>query len=223
MDKLKERIKKNTKIIYIAIIVIILAGMANIYFHRLNFTLMYGEHTRIDIYTGKEINSKEIKELTEEVLGKQAMSYQKIETFNDAIAIHVKEVTDEQVTTLKEKVKEKYSIEDDDFLEKTQVAAIRARDILKPYVISSVIVTLLIIGYIGVRYMKLGAMKSMAGFIIKLILAELVYLAIIGIIGIPIGNYTMPVAIAIYLIVTMAVISSYQNKLEIKEIEEKKK
>lgn len=222
MENIKEKIMKNKKIVYLIIAIIIIAGLASIYIRRLNFTLLYDSHTRIDVYAGKDINIDELKEMTNEVLGNVKIQYQRIETFNDSVAIHIREITDEQVATLKEKLKEKYELGDTEFLVQSQIPHVRARDLLKPYLIPTVIVTLITMGYVGVRYMKLGAMKTMVNLLAKLVIIELLYLAIIGLFGIPIGIYTMPTAIAIYLITTIVVITNNQNKLETKELEAKK-
>lgn len=225
MEKIKEQIKKNKKIIYLAILLIIVGGIVCIYFQRLNFTLMYSDNTRIDLYIGKDYKIEDIKQIAKDVLGNQPINYQKIETFNDSVAITVKEASEEQINSLKQQIKEKYEIEEDSFLKQTQVPHLRARDMVKPYLIPTIMVTLLILGYVGVRFMRLGALKSMFLLGVKLVAIELVYLGIIGIVKIPIGMYTIPIAILIYLITVMAVVIGYQNSLEKrekKELEEKK-
>lgn len=222
MENIKEKIMKNKKIIYLIIAIIILAGLVSIYVRRLNFTLMYDSHTRIDVYAGKDIDLGELKEIAKEVFGNVEIQYQRIETFNDSVAMHIKEVTQEQASTLKEKLKEKYELGDTEFMLQFQIPHVRARDLVKPYLIPTIIVTLIIMGYVGVRYMKLGAMKTMVSLLAKLVVIELLYLAIIGLFGIPIGIFTMPIAIAIYLITTMVSITKNQNELETKELESKK-
>lgn len=221
MEQLKQKIQKNKMVRSIALIIFILAGFVCIWLYRLNFTVSYAENVRLDVYIGKDYQIEEVKQIAKEVFPDQRLQFQKIETFNDAIAITTDQATEEQVNTLKQKMKEKYTIEEESFLVKTQVPHLRGRDLIKPYLVPTAIITLLIIGYAGVRYMKLGAMATMFWLGIRLVVTQLVYLAIIGIFRLPIGNYTMPIAIAIYLITAMITITGYQNRLERKELEEK--
>lgn len=219
-----EKIMKNKKsIIYLILILIVIAGMISIYVRRLNFSLEQGKHIRIDLYIGKEYELEDIKQIAKETLPEGEKRYQKLETFNDAVAISLKEASDEQINALKEKVKEKYGIEEDTFLTKTEVPHLRTRDIIKPYIIPTIIVTLIIMGYVGVRFLKLGALKTMFLLVAKLVLAGLVYVGVIGLFYLPVGIYTIPVGIGIYLIVAMTVIVGYQNQLEKKEVAESKK
>lgn len=219
-----EKIMKNKKsIIYLILILIVIAGMISIYVRRLNFSLEQGKHIRIDLYIGKEYELEDIKQIAKETLPEGEKRYQKLETFNDAVAISLKEASDEQINALKEKVKEKYGIEEDTFLAKTEVPHLRTRDIIKPYIIPTIIVTLIIMGYVGVRFLKLGALKTMFLLVAKLVLAGLVYVGVIGLFYLPVGIYTIPVGMGIYLIVTMTVIVRYQNQLEKKEVAESKK
>lgn len=219
-----KQLIQNKKIIYVIIAVIILLGVVSIYFFRLNFSLMYSDNVRLDLYIGKEYNIQDIKQIAKEVFEKQEIKYQKIETFGDTISITVKQVQEEQVNTLKEKIKEKYELEStDSLLVQTQVPHLRARDIVKPYIIPTIIATAIILIYVGIRYTKLGILKTIGDLLLKLVLSEGVYLSIIAICRIPIGIYTMPIAIAVYLLVIILAVMGYQNKLDQVKLNEKKK
>ena len=61
-----KEIMKNKKVLYILMALIIVLGIISIFVFRLNFTLMYSEHTKINVYLGKEYNLEEIKKLTED-------------------------------------------------------------------------------------------------------------------------------------------------------------
>lgn len=219
-----KKTMENKKIVYGIITVIIVVAIACIYFFRLNFSLIYSDNTRLDIYIGKSYNMSDIEKIAKEVFPKQQIKYQKVETFNDTVAITVKEATDEQVEQLKEKVKEKYELEStENLVETSKVAHLRGRDIVKPYIIPTAIATLIILIYIGIRYIKLGALKVICNLIVKIILSQVMYLSIIAIFRLPIGIYTMPIAIGIYLLVVIMSTINYQNKLEKKQVEENKK
>ena len=219
-----KQLLNNKKIIYIVIALIILIGIISICAFKLNFTLMYSDSTKINVYLGKNYDLKDIKQISEEVFGTKQIIYQEIETFHDSVAITVKEASDEQIETLKTKLIEKYELGDSDqFLETTKVAHLRGRDIVKPYIIPMIIVTLIILVYVGLRYSSLGILKTMFTLLLRQVISEALLLSIIAITRIPIGIYTMPVAIILYIIVTIYTVIKYQNELDrTKENEDKK-
>lgn len=222
---MKKLFNNKNKTIYIAIALIILIGIISIFTFRLNFTLMYSDNTKIDVYLGKNYELEDIKKISEETFGTDKIIFQEIETFHDSIAITVKEASDEQISTLKSKLIEKYELSDsDEFINTTKVAHLRGRDIVKPYIVPMIIVTLIILAYVGVRYSSLGILKTIFTLLLRQVISEALLLSIIAIARIPIGIYTMPVAIIIYIIVTMYTITKYQNEIDRnKEKEEKNK
>ncbi len=219
-----NKIMKNKMISYIVLALIILVGIASIFAFKLNFTLMYGEHITINVYLGKAYNIQEIKPIVEETLGKQETVYQEIETFGDSLAITVKEATDEQISNLESKLKEKYEIESTQtILQMNKIGHLRGRDIVKPYVVPTLIATIIVLVYIGIRYSKLGVLKTVSTLLLRLIVIETLLLSIIAIFRISIGVYTMPVAILLYMGVILFTTISYENKLAKKIANEKSK
>ena len=214
---------KNKKVLYILMALIIVLGIISIFVFRLNFTLMYSEHTKINVYLGKEYNLEEIKKLTEEALGKQEIIYQEIEVFRDSIAINVKSATDEQIDTLETKLREVYEIgENEQFIVVDTVGHIRGRDMIKPYIIPMIIVTIVILAYVGVRYLSLGLIKVITTLILRLIVSQALFLSVIAIIRIPIGVYTIPLAILVYIAVATYTIAQNEKGLEKNKENEKK-
>lgn len=219
-----KKIMENKKLVYGIIALIIVIALVFIYFFRLNFSLIYSDNTRLDIYIGKDYDMSDIEKIAKDVFPNQEIKYQRIETFNDTVAVTVKEATNEQVEQVKEKIKEKYELESTDNLVQTsRVAHLRGRDIVKPYIIPTAIATLIILIYIGIRYIKLGTLKVICDLITKLVLSQAIYLSIIAIFRLPIGIYTMPVTIGIYLLMVILSTIKYQNELEAKQIKENKK
>lgn len=215
---------KNKKVLYTLTALIIILGIISIFVFRLNYTLMYSEHTKINIYLGKEFSLQDIKSIAEETLGKQEMIYQEIEVFKDSVAINVKSATDEQIDALEAKLKEKYEIdENEQVIVIDTIGHLRGRDIVKPYIIPSVIVTIIILAYVGVRYLNLGLVKVITTLVLRLVISQALFLSIIGIIRIPIGVYTMPLAILIYIAVVTYTVVQNENKLEKNKENEKKK
>lgn len=217
-------IMKNKKVLYALTALIIILGIISIFVFKLNFTLMYSEHTKINVYLGKEYNLQDIKNVVEETLGKQEVIYQEIEVFKDSIAINIKSANEEQIKALETKLREKYEIgENEQFIVIDTVGHIRGRDIVKPYIIPMIIVTIVIIAYIGIRYLKLGLVKVIITLILRLIISQALFLSVIAIIRIPIGVYTVPLAILIYIAVVTYTVVQNENRLEKNKENEKKK
>lgn len=219
-----KEIMKNKKVLYSLMALIIVLGIISIFVFRLNFTLMYSEHTKINVYLGKEYNLDEIKKLTEEALGKQEIIYQEIEVFRDSVAINVKSATEEQIDSLEAKLKEKYEIEENEQIVYTEtVGHIRGRDMIKPYIIPIIIVTVVVLAYVGVRYLSLGLIKVITTLILRLIISQALFLSVIAIVRIPIGIYWVPLAILVYIGVVTYTVVQNENKLQKNKEKEKKK
>lgn len=216
-----KELLKNKKLIYIVIALIIIIGIISIFVLRLNFTLMYSEHTRINVYLGKNYELQDIKQISQEVFGDQEIIYQEIETFHDSLAITVKQATEEQITNLETKLKEKYEIDsEEEILQVNEVGHLRGRDIVRPYIIPMIISTLVILAYVGIRYLNLGVFRTTFTLFLRLIISEALLLSVIAIGRIPIGIYTMPVAIILYLLVIIYSIIGFEKKLAKKNMEE---
>lgn len=218
-----KEVIKNKKILYIFMVAIILIGVISIFVLRLNFSLMYSEHIQIEAYITKRYELEDIEKIAEEVFGKQEIRYQEIESFHDAIAISVKEASEEQIKTLETKLKEKYEIESEaQIVQTSNISHLRGRDIVKPYIVPMLIATIVILMYVGIRYRKLGVFKTISTLFIRMIVLEALLLSIIGIARIPIGVYTMPFAILLYIAVVIYTTVNFENSLE-KEVEKDKK
>lgn len=211
---------KNPKIIYMIAVLIIIVGIIVGWIWKTNFSLMDTEHTRIDVYFGKNYQLEEVKQIVNEVFSTPEVVYQEIETFHDSVAIHVKEVSDEQLVSLKQKIQEKYDIQEiDSSIHTTIVPHYRIRNMLKPYVIPMVITTLIILVYVGIRYLNLGIFRVVFTLCIRLIVSEAVLASIIEIVRFPVGIYTLPVAILIYILVTIFTVVGYENEASRKKEE----
>ena len=86
-----------------------------------------------------------------------------------------------------------------------------------------IISTLVILAYVGIRYLNLGVFRTTFTLFLRLIISEALLLSVIAIGRIPIGIYTMPVAIILYLLVIIYSIIGFEKKLAKKNMEESKK
>ena len=218
-----KNITKKQKIIFAIIALIIIIGAVITLTIGLNFDLRYQEAKRIELYLEKDYEISDIKQITDETIPDQNVIIQKVEVFEDSVRIIAKEITEEQKQNLVNKINEKYETELD--AESTEIVTIphtRGRDIVKPYIIPFAIATIIILVYMGVRYRKLGTIKTILKTVIVSIIAQAVLLSLIAIIRIPIGRLTIPMVIAVYLLTLIGMTTKFEKELGVKKEEESK-
>lgn len=220
---MKEILKNKKVIIYSIIVLIIIAGIVSAFVGKFNYTLMFSEHKQIDVYLGRTYDLKDIKQIAEETFNGSKIVYREIETFHDSISINVKEANEEQIKTLESKLKEKYEISGDtQILETTNVAHIKGIDIIKPYITSIIVATVLVLIYTAIRYFKLGVIKVTLTMFVRIVAIEALLLSIIAIFKIQIGTWTLPIAIFAYMLIVLGTTIQYENE-EKNNTENKKK
>lgn len=192
------------KIICIILALIIIAGIVITATIGLNVDLDYKAHQEVNVYLGKETNSDEIEVLARDVFKKQKIKVTTIESFNDAFTIKVENVSDEQIETLKQKVGEKFNIEDtSNIITKSSVGRLRLIDLVKPYILPNyympiIFSTIIVLVYMALRYKKIGSIKIILQTMFTLILAETFLISIIAITRYPVNQYVVPTALAVY-------------------------
>ena len=207
--------QKSAKIIIALIAIILIAGTIMLCTKGLVFGLNYEDSKKVEINLGKQFEEKDIKEITNDVFGKQPVLIQAIEVYKDAVSIKTTEISDEQKANLITKLNEKYGtdISTDDITIEAN-AHIRGRDIVKPYIVSFAIATVIVLVYLSIRYYKLNSLKVLAKSIGIMLLAQLILLAIIAIARIPIGVLTMPVVLLIYVLSTYICTTKFDKDLD---------
>lgn len=207
---MKQLLTKQ-KIIYIVILAIILAGIIVISTMGFNLGFMYSNNKRIDIYIGKDFEIKDIKNIAKEVINEK-MVLQTAEILDDYVSITVKDINDEQVENLKTKIIEKYEISEDlQSIKTTDIPNVNVIDIIKPYVFPIILVTLIIMGYLAIRFRKQNILKVYSKLLGVLIIIEALYFSIIAICRIPFNDITMPIALLIYIITLMGIVCNLKK------------
>ena len=194
---MKQRNKKIIAIVILALI--ILAGIVVVNILGFNKQLEFKQGQSIDVYVRKEIDEKKIKEIANEVLGKENM-VQLVEIYKDMVTIRAEQITEEQKNNIVNKIKENYEFEQT--AEETvinTVPATRILDMYKHYVVPMLISGVIILAYMLIRYNKKGVIKVLLRTILIPIIAELVLLSLIAITRIPLGVYTPILVIIVYL------------------------
>ena len=82
----------------------------------------------------------------------------------------------------------------------------------------------IILVYVGIRYRKLGVVKTILTYIVSILAVEMVYLSILAIIRYPINRIVIPIGLVI--LVTVVTILGFANEKKLasaKVVEEKKR
>ena len=205
-----KNISIKTKIIAILVAIIIIVGTYIILTTGLNFELKYQETQRMQIYIGKEFEIEDIRQITNEVFGDQTVIIQKARELEDVLSITTKEITEEQKNNLTSKLNEKYGTEiTEEQNETVQIPKARGRDLIKPYIIPTVIILVCI----AIKYNKLGALKTIITSILSVVIAQLTLLSLIAITRIPVGRLTIPMVLIVYILTFIGITNHFDKKL----------
>lgn len=215
--------QNSTKILVILIAVILVVGSIMLFAKGLAFELKYQNNQKIGISIGKEFNEDDIRQITSEVLGNQQVIIQAIEVYKDAVSITTTQITDEQKASIVTKINEKYGTEiSADSVSIENIAHVRGRDIIKPYVVPFVVATAIILAYIVIRYNKLNSLEVLTQSIGIIVLAQLVLLGIMAITRMPVGKFTIPTILLVYMFSTYICTAKFEEDLEKIEVKENK-
>ena len=73
-----------------------------------NFDLKYQKTQKIELVLNQEFKNSEVKEIAKEILENQPIMIEKVEVFEDTVAITTTKITEEQKANLITKINEKY-------------------------------------------------------------------------------------------------------------------
>ena len=218
----RKKTKMKNKLLYILIAIVIIAGIVVGYTAKFKFSLAYDDSIRVEMYIGKDYTKADVEAIAKEAFGTKEVLIQKIEFFNDSVAITVRESNDEKLNNLVAKVNEKYgtTLAKED-LTVVDVPHYRGRDIMSNYIVPIVISAVLIIVYSIIRFRKIELAKVVAKLLIWPIIVEALHLSILAIARIPISYYTLPLGI-ILAVLTLTIIT-YKNEKKLVEYNRKQK
>mgnify|MGYP004471739383 FL=1 len=95
------------KLLIITVIIAIIGALVVI-FKGFNVSFNYRAHKSINIPINADFNIEDIQVIADEVFGKKNTYLEKAGVFNDSVVINVKDVSDDQLSNLKNKINEKY-------------------------------------------------------------------------------------------------------------------
>jgi len=205
---------KNPKIIlYILIALIIIAGITMVALKGFNVETRYKANQKVELVIGEALGKDDllkIQEKANEVFGKGKSIVQVVELFKDTVQITTEEITDEQKNSLVDKVNGLYpqeateeGKEPEKLLDASKITIdssenARLRDFLRPYVTPIVVVTIVILAYYAILYRKLGVLKVILKSGLILVLAQAVLLSVLALTRFPMGRFTTPLILLVY-------------------------
>lgn len=217
------------KIIYAILILIIIAGIIIIPTIGLRADIIYSENVEIDVYVGKTFDRKDIESIVSEVFPDERVIIQEIEMFNDMFSLTLQDNRSEdelntKIEELNNKINEKYGTENTvDDISVTHNSRIRLSDILIPYAVTIGISVVVILVFVGVRYRKLGVIRTLITYLLSIGASELLLLSIIAITRFPINRLVIPVGLVLFVIVVTILGFVNEDKISKLAIEEDKK
>ena len=200
--------------------VIILIGIIIIAAIGFNLDLNYKNYKLIEVKVGKEFNISDIESITKEVFSGKKTEINKVGDFQDTVAIKLvdSDVTDEQKELLNTKINEKYGTENAaSNIKINDVPKFNVFDLIKPYIVPVLFITVIVLVYMSIRFRKLGALKVALQTLGMTVMAELLYFAIIAITRHPINGMVMPVSLVIYVAILTLLTGMFEKQKAIEE------
>lgn len=206
---------KNKKVLVLLaiILVIILVGVIMLCVKGMNYNLLYGANTNIELYLENDFELSDIKDIVKETFGKNNIRL--LDESEHDILITVKSASDEQQDTLISKINEKYGLE----LSKSNLIVVnngkmKLVDLIDRYVFPVIIVTLVVMAYFIIRYRKIKIEKIILYTLITIIGLQFALLMIYAITRIPVNSLTMPISMLIFILSVLGLSEYFDNQIK---------
>lgn len=215
---------KNKKILIYSLVVFILAGMIVILLKGFNVNLMIRNHDSIEYVIGKEFELKDVKQIAKEQLNEKKVKIRTIEVFDDAVSINSLEITEDEKNNIVSKLNEKYGNEvDSSEIKIISNPGLRLRQIVKPYILPTIISIVLVYVTYCIRFYKYASFnwKRILESIIITIFVNLFLLSLMAIIRISFNTITIPILIFVTIFSIIGYFSKQKKNIteELRKIE----
>ena len=210
------------KIIYAILICIIIAGIVVIATVGLKADIIYSKNVELDVYVGETFERKDIENIVNEVFPNERVIINEVEMFGDMFSVTLADTRTEdelnsKVEELVTKVNEKYETElETSDIEIRHNPKAKLSSIILPYAVTIGISMLLILVYVGIRYRKLGVVRTILTYIVSILAVEMIYLSILAIVRYPINRIVIPIGLV--LLVTVVTILGFVNEKKLTKI-----
>ena len=207
--------KSTKKIGLIIAAIIIIVGAIVCKTKGFNIELTYANRQQMNVSSSTELDVKKIEEISKSILTDRKVRVQKLERFGNAVQIIAETISDEEKQNVINKINEECGtdISNDD----TKIVTIpntRIRDILKPYILPSIITFAAVLLYFVIMYHKLGLRRVLLKGIFTPLIAELVYYSLIAITRVEFGRITNSLGIGLYILAVGMLAIKFQGQKE---------
>ena len=197
------------RIVLIILILIIISGIITVGVAGFEKSSDYTSGTRLEVYIPKGYEKQEVVTIAKESFENKEVSFYEIEKLNQVAGIKVKKYTKEELDNFKTKIAEKYEMDEESIeLYEVSVPTTRISSVVTPYVLPVTLVTALSLIYVGIRNFKPNERLKISLKVLATIAIVLgLYFSIIALFRLPFGIYTMPLALAIYVITLLITVN----------------
>jgi len=201
------------RIILIILILIIISGIITLGVAGFEKSIEYTAGTRIEIYIPMGYEKEEIVEIAKESFNGKEISFVEIEKLNQVAGIKLDNYTEEELKGFKSKILEKYDIDEKNLeLYEVNVPETKISTVVEPYVLPIIIVTVLALIYVGIKCLKSrNSLKMSLKLLLTLIIVLATYFSIIALTRLEFGIFTMPVALALYIITLLIAVKNIKK------------
>ena len=206
--------KLDKKIIYFALVCLILAGIIRVIFGGFTVDLMLKKHESININVGQTINMNDMKQICKNVFKDKKFVLRRIEVFNESVNINVESITNDEKVQLVNELKGKYDLKDlsPDDIVITSNSNVRIRDMITPYIAPLAICEVIILVYMYIRFIHFKPLKVIGKMLLINVITVAVYYSLIAILTIPFASTTVSISIAV-IILEMLIYIAKQEKV----------
>lgn len=186
------------KIVVALIAVVLIAGLICAGTRGFNVDAMYANATKLNVYIGKDFDKDAVKSIAKEIFTGKEVLVQKVRPFQDVVSITTSDVEDWQIEELAKKLNEQYALtlEKEDIV-KTQMPYMELKDMLKQYMVPLAISLVLALAYMGVRFRKIGCIKTMGIAIGSIVIAEAILVSAYAITRLPVNMFAISASLTI--------------------------
>lgn len=207
--------KSTKKIGLIIVAIIIIVGAIVCKVKGFNIELAYSNRQEMNISNSTELDTKKIEEISKSILTDRKVKVQKLERFGNAVQIIAETISDEEKQNLINKINEECGTNiSNDNTKIVTVPNTRIKNILKPYILPSIITFVAVLLYFVVMYHKLGLRTVLLKGIFTPLIAELVYYSLIAITRIEFGRIANSFGIGLYILAVGMLAIKFQNQKE---------
>lgn len=208
-----KNISKKNKIILLLLILLIISGIIVLTTLGFEKSVAYKEGTKIEVLIPQGYEKQDIINIANESFNGKEFAFEEVEKLNQVASVKLEDYTEEELKNFKAKISEKYNIEDENLeIYEITVPKTKISTDISPYMFPVILTTVLSLVYVLLRNFKnRNKWKILLKILIVLAFALATYFSLILILRLPYGIYTMPVALAIYLITLMIIVNNIKK------------